>query len=807
MASSPVPYLLGIILVAQTRASAGAQILFHYPPDPLAQDERHVQDIETPAADLSSSSDSDGESSSDDNVYEIAPSKYKDYRQDDRTTAIDNGDIDEYSNILARTRSDERWKPSWEPLLGIGQESLVSLLAPGRAWHKRKFELGINDLVFVGRPVYVRESGNWQKRRRKRQASSNKPTEPDSEPSEDDASNTATHGNPKDASPETQPEPTKSALTMFNVVFVMVPPALEHNQRVKDMYDNVIRKLSKVLKWEQANNDYVWSQTDLIQTIKSTHYTQQSSTNTLYNDLIKQSSLASAVATTYRAISTSRIAAVTLSPQITLSLQIPPITSTSYLPSLTEPPIQPGIWLTTVNDGITTHSDLDVDTANPENALQLAKSFTLLLRDQPQKILEDIQATSGPLALPLAEFITSLTPAKSFYKISQRTALPLGDMQLLSRHLISWRRAMAIPPLHHRDTYIVSPNADFSLLTTAIKSFEATFPMLPSLPRFLALLSGPPAPFGTLIPSSDHKEEYYRVLAWLLRGGWVTQLRTFAYIRVSPTIKQAVRDQDRQDKRDTTQDSLKRLNIEPDQSPNNTTRSQLGHSLPKHSTSHGGSTTSTSFGGRDKQNVQFRNRPHLSRPPSSSTTTTTTTTATRTATSGPQHNPSHASLIASPLRASALENKWLNFIQSSLTPSTTSDSPDSSPPTTAPTIDTTHPAPTDSSNHPKPEQNPSSDRSNAAQTTTTNLWTHLPTQQRQELHEAWPRLTKYFNGQEALERIAFREGWKRKWVVELLERLPGSVVGGAGSGSGSGGSEVGKGASGKEDVVVMVRHW
>jgi hypothetical protein len=56
----------------------------------------------------------------------------------------------------------------------------------------------------------------------------------------------------------------------------------------------------------------------------------------------------------------------------------------------------------------------------------------------------------------------------------------------------------------------------------------------------LAALSGTPRPYASLILNRDHKQKYYDILAWLLRGGWVTQLRTFGWIKVEPEIKMAV---------------------------------------------------------------------------------------------------------------------------------------------------------------------------------------------------------------------------------------------------------------------------
>ena len=50
------------------------------------------------------------------------------------------------------------------------------------------------------------------------------------------------------------------------------------------------------------------------------------------------------------------------------------------------------------------------------------------------------------------------------------------------------------------------------------------------------MLSTTPKPYSSIIPSKDHKEAYMNILAWLMRGGWVTQLRTFAWIRVPSSI-------------------------------------------------------------------------------------------------------------------------------------------------------------------------------------------------------------------------------------------------------------------------------
>lgn len=236
----------------------------------------------------------------------------------------------------------------------------------------------------------------------------------------------------------------------------------------------------------------------------------------------------------YNCISTSRIALVNLTPSSSLSFQTPVPTSISVLPDPLSPQM-PGLWLTTATS---LPADDDVNTTSS----QLSFHFTLLLLSGLPSILSDIDNTASPLSEPLTHYLRVSKPTKSFRQISQASGIPLPDIQFLASHLIYWRKARAIPPLHQRDIYIVSPNADMSKLGSATSKLAKAFPALPSLPQILNLLSTPRA-YSTLIPSKDHKEAFMNILAWLMREGWVTQLRTFAWVRVPSHIKAIVESQ------------------------------------------------------------------------------------------------------------------------------------------------------------------------------------------------------------------------------------------------------------------------
>lgn len=621
--SLPDPCLTAILLVCQTRSGSGPQLIFHWPPDPLAQ----------PSADQKSSSDPGNFENQEDTDDDTGWSSSDDSRTDDlsgfreranasatapRQADWTNPDLDLHDNSQPRATT----------VLGLDEDGLVSLLAPDRTWNKRKFELSINDLTFVGRPIFAKQSGSWRRAptpRRVEQRSTSSEPDPDAGPGESTEDDTVKSASDEDISETKATESNaKSDLVMFHVVFVMSPPPLDHTHRIKEMYDNVVKKLSRALKWVQARHDYVRIEAKNILTKRQQlSTTDELESNTIMTEVIEASPLAKAIMTVFKSISASKIASVTLLPGVSLSMQIPPVTSTAYLPSPTEQSLPPGMWLTTATEAAPNDEAANKH-AISSSTLQLAKSYTLLLKSPPQRIAKDAQLAGGPLASHLPKFVAALKPTKSFYKLSNSAQISLADVQLLARHLIYWRRAIAIPPLHQRDTYIVSPIADFRRFREACDNYAAQFPApLPSLPRLLADLSDLPRPFGSLIPSPDHKDDYMLALAWLMRNGWVTQLRTFAYVRITSDIKRQARERER-DSRTSVSQSFNSASESNGQKSNGTEN----HSRP-------------SFVSRRSSEGRSSMRDHRT---SDKTT----------------------SLIKSPPRASQEEFRWLNFLYDSM---------------------------------------------------------------------------------------------------------------------------------------------
>ena len=738
----PNPCLVAILLVA--RATSEPCIVFHYPPRP-GEDNSVFKGIFRQDGEESSTSLSDSES--EDSTAEVPKLNNKDgglkgYSPPD-AEETGSGSPEKSGGL-----SHDQKKLQWNDLFGVQSVLLAKLLCPAASGHKKRFEVGLNDNVFLGWPVFARSDGTWRKAKQSRRSSSRSKmtaekvkgnpkelighklsvsgTDEDSDnsqprsgvesQSEQDRggevreetqkcetsvrskAKAKSHNKHSDAG-SSAPK-TDKALVMFNVVFVLKPPPLEYHLRLREMYDNVVKKFGKALRWEQARSNFVARESALIYSLtkhmnspggklsvrgpgqKLMFPVAKPSLSTLYHDLVTQSSLAKGIATLYNSIAGSRIAHVSLTSFSSLSLQIPVPYSISRLPTPLEPQL-PGLWLTTANSMPT-----DDDAQSP----QLGSHFTLLLLSDVPSIISDIDAAASPIAKPLTQYLRASSPRKSFNQISQSSGIALPDIQFLASHLIYWRRARAIPPLHHKDIYIVSPNADMRKLAAATSAFAKLFPALPPLPKVLSLLSMSPRPYHTLIPSKDHKPIYMDILAWLMRECWVTQLRTFAWVRVPSHIKEAVNKASASDHQD---------------------KSLAYHKV----TDESDDASSSSLDVPDSVS-SFRLDVPRSVPVSPTSSTHTTLPFNQNALT------QSTTLIPNPRLASALPSRHLSMISK-----------------------------------------------------------HILQTQGEESQSAWDKCVKYFDGKHAIETIPIREGWKRKKVAALV----------------AGWEEMG--------VLVRARHW
>ena len=380
-------------------------------------------------------------------------------------------------------------------------------------------------------------------------------------------------------------------------------------------------------------------------------------------------------------------------------LHIPTPTSISSLPGPMEPQL-PGAWLTT-STAIPVNDELS------STGSKLASHFALLLLADVSSILAGISEKS-PIRAALEHYLSHSTPTKSLLQMSQKASIPLNDVVLMASHLIHYRQARVIPPLHQKNIYVTSPNADMRRLKASTAQFQREFPLQISLTTILSRLYAVNRPYKAIIPNRDYKEAYMNILAWLMRGGWVMQLQTFAWVRVPSHVRKIVHQRVEMEKYKGEREKKKQR-----QKPS-----------AKSNESNNGSTTNEYDSEETDTDDQISKEKHLmisSAAARSNVSTPSTVRSTSSALTavpiqyGPSNNmhsqakpPLPALLIDSPTKTSGIESRYVEYITSEI------------------------------------EQNDGI-----------------------EVKEAWMRCLAFFDGQHALEQLPVRQDWKRSWIEGL----------------------------------------
>lgn len=503
--------LIAVLLI--TRSRPGPKLVFHHPPIPqyngsLATREQNVHSCE------SSESDSDGDDID-------AESGNRQRGTSDSTVRHQDAGTAEAPNPL-------------ENVLGYDVGSLERLLSPGRWCEKKKFEVCLDGITFVGLPIFAKEDGSWAARDepslgmtpgivpslRKDDSLDNLEAESQQHSPVKDLSSTVASIAITTPEPQTQQNLSTSykhapdsfdshgiaslgtsmnsasttsgavaeQMTMFHVVF-----ALSGKSRLKtaDLYEHVAKKLGKALKFCQKRSNYVSIESRKLLAVKQRARAEKTPTASLWTQLLSHSELAWALQEIFIRISADGIAGIRLD-GMEMSLQIP---------------LKPG------------PDDLPVTSLS---AILLLESRETLIRT-----LEDHRD-----AALLSYFVRESTPTKSLAKQAVKLGLPEKTMIFLAQHLIKWRKARAIAPLHLRNMYIVSPRAPLKDLRKLGIEYAKRFPALPSMETMLAMLGGRPVKYGALIQSRDHRVPYMEILAWLMRHELVAPLKTVGWLRL-----------------------------------------------------------------------------------------------------------------------------------------------------------------------------------------------------------------------------------------------------------------------------------
>ncbi|QIX01477.1 hypothetical protein AMS68_006994 [Peltaster fructicola] len=389
--------------------------------------------------------------------------------------------------------TSEAKKVASDTTLGIKTDVLEKLLTPGRWSEKQKFEVTIGDITFIGEPCHANEDGSWGQTHSKIQPDGQDAIERPhaieiKEPPQDHQPRDFTHVvdsfdsglNSQSLATSMESVSTRSVtvadgMLMFQVVFALhFSNEQSATLRSTTVYNDLCQPLTRALKYLQEKYRYVELESRKMLATK-----MKISAGTHENDAILHSSeLAWALKVLYDASLIDEIANLTLH-GIDMSLQV-------SVPDPTLPLQGP--------------------------ALRSA----LLLTEDKHSILRSLDA--HPEAAAMSFFITHLVPTKPLSKMASRLSLPPTAVLLLAEHLIRWRKARLIAPLH--------------MFTAKVLSF-AEFAENAKHSR-----GGSPIVYGSCLPSRVHRDTYMDILAWLVCQRLVIRLNTQGWLRVALSDEQ-----------------------------------------------------------------------------------------------------------------------------------------------------------------------------------------------------------------------------------------------------------------------------
>lgn len=489
-------------------------------------------------------------------------------------------------------------------ILRFDADFYAEISSPPKELCNTRFELTIDDLALVGLPIHKDAGGQWRKSKKKKSTNRSRrsnsssrgrtasvsfleTTNADCEPPTHEDTNVSSLVENQIGRDDYHD--LEKSVNMFHLSFLVNPGLVEYNKRVDDIYHYVISRLSLVLRYTQHKNGYVTKECyeilkeqDRVLKSSERYKTIKGAGNKgkyLYQRIIQKSSLARAITKCFDAISRNEVANLEIDHNKILSLQIPLTNEFDILPDLKTNPVLKGSFLTTIQN----KKFLEQNTDSINDGWKQEKDdnddlldYALLLLHEPAHIIQELQESSfqndmaSVILTSLVKHAKPTVPLRNYQYLidevigglassendpTKRNTLQMGMLRSFALHLMYWRHARVIIPISSKNTYIVSPLAPISgyptndlndanskpLIYRNQEKFSKKFPSLPPLPSFLGRISSyKPRAFGSIIPSKDHKSIYLSALTWLIRHGYVTQLLTFAWVRVDSRIKIAV---------------------------------------------------------------------------------------------------------------------------------------------------------------------------------------------------------------------------------------------------------------------------
>lgn len=413
---------------------------------------------------------------------------------------------------------DDKSFKDFHTYLGLDLELLASILIPRESQCFQRFELSVDDLIFLGHPVCQQHETE----------SRNKP------PS-----------------------------TIFNFVMVfdrtnMFPeiPSVDYGTWLS-LYYTILFKITAVFAAEEARSGLVSEQSHALSLLRE----ECMQNNVTYSEYVQKSletaSVSCIMKDVYRLLARARRSGFLSYGPLTLYVKLPPLLKTPRKAEKAKD-VQPTIDM---HDPVV----LRGDKPEPRDLSPMQRNMNLA-QTTSDSLLHTWTTSTGPLLRPwqtlilpedafthtqgktaydtvrmlVPHFKTTLSGSRTFGQIAEILGWDLyKDLYPLVRYLVYYGEARVVDVPRIQSIYTVDPTFDMAMLSELSDQWADAFPTMPPLPWFMDALSSQLRPFAShcgRLPT-DHRP--LDLLLWLIRHNVVIQ--THVHLRLVITVRDQVK--------------------------------------------------------------------------------------------------------------------------------------------------------------------------------------------------------------------------------------------------------------------------
>ncbi|KAI0217016.1 GATOR complex protein NPRL3 [Lamellibrachia satsuma] len=369
-------------------------------------------------------------------------------------------------------------------LIGYSDKGLAALLAVKPALCGHKFEVKVNDVLFLGHPLIV---------------------------------------------PKTHPSSKHARVTMtsFNVVF-----ALQGNADVMliSCYHDLSKQLAVALRHEEKRCGFLSEQASKMCSTQDDMASQpEDSLESPYGAMLMKCQLAKQLKSVYLSLCSSGVVQLYVNQWIHINYNV---FSCSLCSS--------GVVQLYVNQWIHINFSLPhkVHMAHspgmkitPKTIQRCVESLRpyhgmLLLVDE-ETLLDSLPPDGSPC---LTRLIQVSSPLKNLQDLASDADLSLGQVFQLVTHLVYWGKAAIIYPLCESNVYVITPDTNMIVNSTLVEKFVELFPGM-SLPAVISEFSLP-TPLGEhrdVLGLPQQQAQQVQMVVWMLQHQLLVQLHIYVY--------------------------------------------------------------------------------------------------------------------------------------------------------------------------------------------------------------------------------------------------------------------------------------